>query len=214
MERIFEPYRLTDGRKESRTDNRVLPKAGLNGFVWTFVQNSTLVILMNFCAKNPRLRQYPNRLAKCKIMRLFFLIALVWNNNVFGQNDQMKYDNALAVIDSVENSIALKLDTTVTYTVYGYHGEAIVHSFPIRISFDSSKFIICVIDLRNNELSKTSYWFSKRQFLAKRILDQSKPNEVALFLYPNDVEQAFIEAVLLIAKQGNVFQHLMPAKAI
>jgi hypothetical protein len=27
--------------------------AGLNGFDWTYVQDSTAVILLNFCAKNP-----------------------------------------------------------------------------------------------------------------------------------------------------------------
>ena len=41
--------------------NKVLPKAGLNGFDLTFVQGSTAVILLNFYAKNPRLRQYPKR---------------------------------------------------------------------------------------------------------------------------------------------------------
>ena len=41
--------------------NKVLPKAGLNGFDWTFVQGSTFVLRLKFCAKNPRLRQYPNR---------------------------------------------------------------------------------------------------------------------------------------------------------
>lgn len=41
--------------------NKVLPKAGLNGFDWTFVQGSTAVILLNFGAKSPRLRQYQNR---------------------------------------------------------------------------------------------------------------------------------------------------------
>ena len=39
----------------------VLPKAGLNGFDWTFVQGSTFVLRLNFSAKNPRLRQYPKR---------------------------------------------------------------------------------------------------------------------------------------------------------
>jgi len=48
-----------------RTDNKVLPKAGLNGFDWTFVRDSTFVLRLNFCAKNPRLRQYPNRLEQC-----------------------------------------------------------------------------------------------------------------------------------------------------
>ncbi len=42
-------------------DNTVLPKAWLNGFDWTFVQGSTFVLRLNFCAKNPRLRQYPKR---------------------------------------------------------------------------------------------------------------------------------------------------------
>ena len=41
--------------------NTVLPKAGLNSFDWTFVQGSAFVLRLNFCAKNPRLRQYPNR---------------------------------------------------------------------------------------------------------------------------------------------------------
>lgn len=33
--------------------NMVLPKAGLNGFDWVFVQGSTFVLRLNFCAKNP-----------------------------------------------------------------------------------------------------------------------------------------------------------------
>ena len=41
--------------------NTVLPKAGLNSFDWTFVQGSTFVLRLSFCAKIPRLRQYPNR---------------------------------------------------------------------------------------------------------------------------------------------------------
>ncbi|MCZ2459296.1 MAG: hypothetical protein LC128_06685 [Chitinophagales bacterium] len=41
--------------------NKVLPKAGLNGFDWIFVQGSTCILRLNFCANNPRLRQYPNR---------------------------------------------------------------------------------------------------------------------------------------------------------
>lgn len=41
--------------------NKVSPKAGLNGFDRTFVRVSTLGSIMNFCAKNHRHRQYPNR---------------------------------------------------------------------------------------------------------------------------------------------------------
>jgi len=48
-------------KQEGRTANKVLPKAGLNGFDWTFVQGSTFVLRLNFSAKNPRLRQYPKR---------------------------------------------------------------------------------------------------------------------------------------------------------
>jgi hypothetical protein len=36
---------------KQRTANKVLPKAGLNGFDWTFVQGSTFVLRLNFCAK-------------------------------------------------------------------------------------------------------------------------------------------------------------------
>lgn len=39
--------------------NKVLPKTGLNGFDWTFVQGPTSMLRLNFSTKNPRLRQYP-----------------------------------------------------------------------------------------------------------------------------------------------------------
>jgi len=38
--------------------NIVLAKAGLNRFDWAFVQSSTSVLRLNFCAKNPHHRQY------------------------------------------------------------------------------------------------------------------------------------------------------------
>ena len=44
-------YETTE--KKQRTANKVLPKAGLNGFDWTFVQGSTFVLRLNFCAKIP-----------------------------------------------------------------------------------------------------------------------------------------------------------------
>ena len=52
--------------QEAHTHNKVLPKAGLNGFDWTFVHSSTFVLRLNFCVKNPRLWQYPNRYAICQ----------------------------------------------------------------------------------------------------------------------------------------------------
>ena len=44
-----------------RTANKVLLKAGVTRFYDTFVHNQTLVFQLNFSAKNPRLRQYPDR---------------------------------------------------------------------------------------------------------------------------------------------------------
>ncbi len=35
---------------EQHTANKVLPKAGLNGFDWTFVQGSAFVLRLSFCA--------------------------------------------------------------------------------------------------------------------------------------------------------------------
>jgi len=52
-----------EGRLIKVTANKVLPKAGLNSFDWAFVQGSTLVLRLNICTKNPRLRQYPNHYA-------------------------------------------------------------------------------------------------------------------------------------------------------
>jgi hypothetical protein len=46
---------------KQRTANKVLPKAGLNGFDWTSVQSSTFVLRLNFSAKNPPHRQAENR---------------------------------------------------------------------------------------------------------------------------------------------------------
>ena len=36
-----------------RAANKVLPKAGLNGFDWAFVQGSTFVLRLNFSDKIP-----------------------------------------------------------------------------------------------------------------------------------------------------------------
>ncbi len=37
----------------SATYNKVLPKTGQNSFDWTFLQGSTSVLRLNFCAKIP-----------------------------------------------------------------------------------------------------------------------------------------------------------------
>ncbi len=49
--------------KGKAAHNKVLPKAGVMNFYETFVQSSTVVILLNSSAETPRLRQYPKRCA-------------------------------------------------------------------------------------------------------------------------------------------------------
>ena len=46
--------------------NKVLPKAGLNGFDWAFVQGSTFVLRLNFSAKNPAFGNTQNVSTNCK----------------------------------------------------------------------------------------------------------------------------------------------------
>jgi hypothetical protein len=48
-------------KKEERTANKVLPKAGVTNFYDTFVLKQTFVFQMNRSAETPRLRQYPKR---------------------------------------------------------------------------------------------------------------------------------------------------------
>lgn len=47
--------------KESRPHNISLAKKWVKCFYETFVQGSSLVILLNFCAEKPLLRQAENR---------------------------------------------------------------------------------------------------------------------------------------------------------
>ena len=54
----------TTYRQEGRTANKVLPQWGVKCFYETFVLKRTAVHLLNICAKNPPLRQYPNRYTK------------------------------------------------------------------------------------------------------------------------------------------------------
>lgn len=66
-QRVCLPYRTTKttnkpaDEKEHRSDNTVLPKWRAKCYYETFVQGSTVVLLLNFSANNPPLRQYPNR---------------------------------------------------------------------------------------------------------------------------------------------------------
>ena len=47
--------------EEGRTANKVLPKWRQKCYYEAFVQGLTGVLLLNFSANNPPLRQYPNR---------------------------------------------------------------------------------------------------------------------------------------------------------
>lgn len=52
----------TNLQTDSRAaDNKVLPQWGLMCFYETLVCKQTVVLLLNICANNPPLRQYPNR---------------------------------------------------------------------------------------------------------------------------------------------------------
>jgi hypothetical protein len=53
--------RQENTEKEARTGNMVLPQWGLTYFYETFVLKQTVVLLLSFGAKNPPLRQYPDR---------------------------------------------------------------------------------------------------------------------------------------------------------
>jgi hypothetical protein len=58
--------RQTYGQKEERTDNIGIAAIWrLKCFYETFVQGSTAVILLNFCAKNPPHRQAEKRYLQC-----------------------------------------------------------------------------------------------------------------------------------------------------
>jgi hypothetical protein len=50
-----------DFTNKARTANKVLPQWGLTCFYETFVLKQTALLLLSFGAKNPPLRQYPNR---------------------------------------------------------------------------------------------------------------------------------------------------------
>jgi hypothetical protein len=58
---MIENQDIESGKNEARTDNKVLPKAGVTSFHDTFVLNRTLGFQINSSTETPRLRQYPNR---------------------------------------------------------------------------------------------------------------------------------------------------------
>ena len=67
-QRVCPSNRTTDPQRNDEIEalggNKVLPKWRQMCYYETFVLNSTAVILLNFSANNPPLRQYPNRYRK------------------------------------------------------------------------------------------------------------------------------------------------------
>jgi hypothetical protein len=65
--------------------NKVLPKAGLNGFDWTFVQGSTFILRLNFCAKIPA---FGNTLSvMCKPMTKNYVLSSFGESLLLLQNE-------------------------------------------------------------------------------------------------------------------------------
>lgn len=63
MKNVVSNRPTNHGRQGSTGGNTVLPKWRQKCYYETFVQGSTFVLLLNFSAKNPPLRQYPKRYA-------------------------------------------------------------------------------------------------------------------------------------------------------
>ncbi|QQR95236.1 MAG: hypothetical protein IPJ93_00080 [Bacteroidota bacterium] len=87
--------------------NKVLPKAGLNGFDWTFVQGSTFVLRLSFCAKNPRLRQYPNRWTNFAPQRQFARLQRSSNCLILSNGSALPH--AFFKLCSVANFVQLRV---------------------------------------------------------------------------------------------------------
>lgn len=130
---------------ECRTANTVLPKAGLNGFDWTFVQGSTFVLRLNFGAKNPRLRQYPNRykpkLSEVTMFDKILLCILFFVATNFPQTDYLdiykKSKNIYSgmFFSNYENEI----NEPYNWDVYGYFNLDEKYNTPLkRKNFEKS----------------------------------------------------------------------------
>ena len=71
-------------------DNMALPQWGVKCFYETFVHKQTVVHLLNICAKNPPLRQYPIRCLPCStdIQQLSSLRLTAHDNFSIGLTQQ------------------------------------------------------------------------------------------------------------------------------
>lgn len=150
---------------------------------------------------------------RSKIILSVLFLALLWSTRVNGQTESQRYDDAFETIRKIEHTSVFFLDTVVSYQFYEpYHGHMVTRASPIRISFDSSKAIICVINLTNKGANYFVYWFSKGQFLARQMVEEIHPNDVGITIHPYDMEISFIDAVLRIAKSDDALQRLQVIK--
>ena len=109
---------------KARTANKVLPKAGLNGFNWAFVQGSTFVLRLSFCAKNPAFGNTQNDVAKSAPLLLphrfgglhpQMLLVATRTSHIceFAKSQERKQTSFLGLRKSAEPlSVRLKDDTT------------------------------------------------------------------------------------------------------
>lgn len=94
--------------------NKVLPKAELNGFDWTFVQGSAFVLRLNFCTKSPRLRQYPKRCTQ-------FDQAIFIN----------QFSDSIKQLNFIKTIVRLELKPTSTFTTNFTVEQIVVFRFSI-----------------------------------------------------------------------------------
>jgi hypothetical protein len=90
--------------------NKVLPKWRLKCYYEIFVQNSTVVILLNFSANNPPLRQYPNRCAKVfATLRLLHIVRRITSDDAFRLATlDLQHINGFAKLLHLQTSFAVR----------------------------------------------------------------------------------------------------------
>ena len=138
---------------KARTANKVLPKAGLNGFNWAFVQGSTFVLQLNFSTKNPRLRQYPKRYLQTKqsivnrIKKIIFILPLLFGVSINSiaqeitiSTDRPDQSDGVSTVPigkfQIEEGVTLAKNTAINNLMMRY---GITHSTEIRLLLDTGK---------------------------------------------------------------------------
>ena len=99
---------------KQRTANIVLTIGGLNGFVSKEVQNSTSVLRLNFCAKNPAHRQYAKRYKQCAQTFFLrqFLFDYIFSNTNLSFTSSSRFDVENFKFFPCRRTFGLKADRT------------------------------------------------------------------------------------------------------